>query len=555
MRVTEKSTESGAAKEAYVPPHARNQAAKRTVPDRAASFASAVSRQQNNPELEAELFGSRISSGINFDKYDDIPVTATGSDVPKPCNSFDEADLHPLIGNVIRLAQYTKPTPIQKYSFGIVDARRDLMACAQTGSGKTGAFLVPIISKMLKIGRASESLPNQSIYAGTRFFGGRTKIQPKALILAPTRELAQQIFDEARKFSYGSWVQPCVIFGGEDPMPQLRSMEKGCDLLVATPGRLTDMIQRGKISLAGVHSLVLDEADRMLDMGFEPQIRSLVSQTDMPATGKRQTLMFSATFPREIQDLAKTFLANYIFVTVGKVGASSENIQQHVEYVAEDQKRSLLIDILKNEGADGLTLIFTETKRNADILDTFLYQNGFACTSIHGDRTQAQRQEALAYFKSKQANILVATSVASRGLDIPNVTHVINYEVPADLDDYVHRIGRTGRAGNTGKSTTFFTDSNRGSARELIKILEDANQQVPDFLRSFAATYGGSGGRSTPISGGGSSRWGGGRFNRSTPSFGGGPRLNGPPANHRAPEPSPGRSFGATRSSNSSWDI
>lgn len=447
---------------------------------------------ERDAALETELFGSRINSGINFDKYDEIPVSATGNNTPAPYESFESADFHECIRNVLTLAQYTKPTPIQKYSFSIVEASRDLMACAQTGSGKTGAFLIPLVSKMLKLPREGPAVGHYSNMSGS---GRRQAARPKLLVLAPTRELAQQIFDEARKFTYRSWIKPCVIFGGDDPVAQLRSMEKGCDLLVATPGRLTDMIERGRISLGEVHSLVLDEADRMLDMGFEPQIRRIVSDTDMPPVGVRQTLMFSATFPRDIQDLAREFLSNYVFVTVGKVGASSENIRQHIELVTEDEKRSVLLDILKTEG-EGLTLIFTETKKNADILDNFLYNQGYACCSIHGDRSQQQRTEALQMFKSGRAPILVATSVASRGLDIPNVTHVINYELPNDMDDYVHRIGRTGRAGNIGKATTFFTEANRGNAKELKKILEDAKQEVPSWLYDMCTaqgpSYGGS---------------------------------------------------------------
>jgi ATP-dependent RNA helicase DDX3X len=243
----------------------------------------------------------------------------------------------------------------------------------------------------------------------------------------------------------------------------------------------------------------------MLDMGFEPQIRRIVEGEDMPPTNGRQTLMFSATFPRDIQMLARDFLSDYIFLSVGRVGSTSENITQKIEYVEDPDKRSVLLDILHTHGA-GLTLIFVETKRMADTLSDFLINQGFPATSIHGDRTQRERERALEMFRSGRAPILVATAVAARGLDIPNVKHVVNYDLPTDIDDYVHRIGRTGRAGNTGVSTAFF---NRG------------NQEVPGFLESIAREGGGFGGRGGR-SGGGRGR--GQAATRDVRTFGGGQR-------------------------------
>ena len=318
------------------------------------------------------------------------------------------------------------------------------------------------------------------------------------LILAPTQDLVKQIHNEARKFAYRSWVRPAVVYGGADINQQLRSIERGCDLLSATPGRLVDLIERGRISLSNIKYLVLDEADRMLDMGFEPQIRHIVQGVDMPGTAERQTLMFSATFPRDIQMLAKDFLKDYVFLSVGRVGSTSENITQKIEYVEDNDKRSVLLDILASQPKEdlGLTLVFVETKRMADMLSDFLMSNSLPATSIHGDRTQREREMALQTFRTGRTPIMVATAVAARGLDIPNVTHVINYDLPSDIDDYVHRIGRTGRAGNTGVSTAFFNRGNKNIVRDLLELLREANQDIPDWLETVAheASFGSGGG-------------------------------------------------------------
>ncbi|KAF1984576.1 DEAD-domain-containing protein [Aulographum hederae CBS 113979] len=490
----------------------------------------------SNPRVERELFGvpndpTKQQTGINFEKYDDIPVEASGQNVPEAVTTFTNPPLDDhLIAN-IGLAGYKVPTPVQKYSIPIVMGGRDLMACAQTGSGKTGGFLFPILSQAFQTG------PSAAPAAGGNF-GRQRKAYPTSLILAPTRELVSQIYDEARKFAYRSWVRPCVVYGGADIGSQLRQIERGCDLLVATPGRLVDLIERGRISLQNIKYLVLDEADRMLDMGFEPQIRRIVEGEDMPAVHSRQTLMFSATFPRDIQMLARDFLKEYIFLSVGRVGSTSENITQKVEYVEDHDKRSVLLDILHTHGA-GLTLIFVETKRMADSLSDFLINQQFPATSIHGDRTQRERERALEMFRGGHCPILVATAVAARGLDIPNVTHVVNYDLPTDIDDYVHRIGRTGRAGNTGLSTAFFNRGNRGVVRDLIELLKEAHQDVPSFLETIAreSSFGGGGGGGRGRAGGrgrggGATRdvrrgGGGGGFGGGAPSYGGGGGYSG----------------------------
>lgn len=497
-----------------------------------------------NEAMEVELFGVQDdpkfqSSGINFDNYDDIPVEASGEDVPEAITSFTSPPLEELLVENINLSRFVKPTPVQKYSVPIVTSGRDLMACAQTGSGKTGGFLFPVFSMCFQAG--PDPIPvEKNVFA-------KRKAYPTALILAPTRELVSQIFEEAKKFAYRSWMKPAVVYGGADISQQIRSLDRGCDLLVATPGRLNDLLERGKISLKNTKFLVLDEADRMLDMGFEPQIRHIVQDCDMPDVQNRQTLLFSATFPRDIQILAKDFLKNYIFLSVGRVGSTSENITQRVLYVEDEDKKSVLLDLLASteDVSTGLTLIFVETKRMADLLSDFLLSQNIGAASIHGDRSQYEREHALEMFRSGRAPIMVATAVAARGLDIPNVTHVVNYDLPGDIDDYVHRIGRTGRAGNTGIATAFINRGNKNVVKDLIDLLTEASQEVPAFLTTLSreANFGGRGR-------GGRGRGGGSRDFRRGGASGGGSRFNDAPSRNFS---SGGSSFGGSSYGGSSY--
>ncbi|XP_040382005.1 DEAD-box ATP-dependent RNA helicase 52B [Oryza brachyantha] len=456
------------------------------------------------------------NTGINFDAYEDIPVETSGHDVPPPVNTFAAIDLGDALNENIRRCKYVKPTPVQRYAIPISMAGRDLMACAQTGSGKTAAFCFPIISGIMKSRPPPRSRGSRTAY-------------PLALILSPTRELSVQIHEEARKFAYQTGVKVVVAYGGAPINQQLRELERGVEILVATPGRLMDLLERARVSLQMIKYLALDEADRMLDMGFEPQIRKIVEQMDMPPRGERQTMLFSATFPKEIQRMASDFLADYIFLAVGRVGSSTDLIVQRVEFVLEADKRSYLMDLLHAQRANGthgkqaLTLVFVETKRGADALENWLCNNCFPATSIHGDRTQQEREYALRSFKSGATPILVATDVAARGLDIPHVAHVINFDLPNDIDDYVHRIGRTGRAGKSGLATAFFNESNTSLARSLSELMQEANQEVPQWLERYAArsSYGGGGGGRNRRSGGGA-RFGGRDFRRDRGSSGGG---------------------------------
>ncbi|CAN0879243.1 DEAD-box ATP-dependent RNA helicase 37 [Linum grandiflorum] len=478
-------------------------------------------------DVECEPSGQE-STGINFDAYEDIPVEASGSNIPPPVNTFAEIDLGEAVNQNIRRCKYVKPTPVQRNAIPILIAGRDLMACAQTGSGKTAAFCFPIISGIIRDNMVQRQRAPRTAY-------------PLALILSPTRELASQIHDEAKKFAYQTGVRVVVAYGGAPIQQQLRELERGVDILVATPGRLVDLLERARVSLQMIRYLALDEADRMLDMGFEPQIRKIVEQVDMPPSGMRQTMLFSATFPKEIQRLASDFLSNYIFLAVGRVGSSTDLILQRVEFVQNADKRSHLMDLLHAQkesevnGKESLTLVFVETKKGADSLEYWLCGNGFPATTIHGDRTQQERELALRSFKTGRTPILVATDVAARGLDIPHVAHVINFDLPNDIDDYVHRIGRTGRAGKSGLATAFFNDGNTSMARSLVDLMQEANQEVPAWLVRYASrsSYGGGKNRR---GGGGGSRFGARDFRSDGGSFsrggggdyhGGGGNMNG----------------------------
>lgn len=446
-----------------------------------------TSIRPRDPSKESKIFGERhMSTGINFSKYDGITVEATGNNVPTPIESFssnseNSISLHSLLLENVNLAGYSRPTPVQKSAIPIVIGKKDIMACAQTGSGKTAAFLLPIISELLSNGPPAALLSIETGY--------RKVAYPIALILAPTRELSAQIYGEALKFSYRSWITPCVVYGGTEMYSQLSSLDRGADILVATPGRLMDMIERNRVNLSHVRYLVLDEADRMLDMGFEPVIRRIVLECNMPVKEQRQTLLFSATFSKEIQSLAKAFLSDYIFLKIGRVGSTSENIVQVIMNVEQNEKLSYLLDILSSIPTENnRTLIFVEKKRDADILENFLVREKIQATSIHGDRSQGEREEALRKFKSAERPVLVATSVASRGLDIRDVKTVIIYDFPNDLDEYVHRIGRTGRMGNIGTAISFFSRQNESLASELAALLREACQKVPEFLDQMAAS-------------------------------------------------------------------
>mmetsp|Transcript_2412 Transcript_2412/g.5490 ORF Transcript_2412/g.5490 Transcript_2412/m.5490 type:complete len:772 (-) Transcript_2412:482-2797(-) len=436
--------------------------------------------RDKNEREEVRIFGVK-KTGINFDKYNDVQIECSGEGIPDPVLSFEDAQFHTLLQSNISLAGFKTPTPVQKYSIPICQNHRDLMACAQTGSGKTGGFLFPILQRMLEDSEA-ELRRNGSLSNG-RYMGrgGRRRYcAPGCLILSPTRELALQINKEAQKFCYRTPLKTVCVYGGEDIYHQVRQLESGCDLVIATPGRLVDLISRRKISMSAIKYLCFDEADRMLDMGFEPQIRQIIQDSDMPEKEYRQTLMFSATFPTQIQSMAQDFLKDYIFLSVGRVGATCSLVTQKVMYVEDRKKKDALMRVLPQ--CTGLTLIFVERKRSADEITAWLIQMGVDAISIHGDRSQQERKDALEMFKSGRCPILVATDVAARGLDIDDVTDVINFDMPSSIDTYVHRIGRTGRCGRTGTAVTFVNEGNKNVLQDLFHSLKESKQETPDWF-------------------------------------------------------------------------
>lgn len=429
---------------------------------------------ERNSAYEKELFEDphEVKCGINFDAYDEIPVEITGNNAPQPMNDWEDGGFSPKMRFNLRKCGFKKPTPVQKYSVPAVMNFRNLMACAQTGSGKTAAFLVPTFENLMRRQDRREEE-----------FGKRT-FYPRAVVLAPTRELAQQIHKEARKFLYTTGLRAVCIFGGGGKRDQISNMEDGMEILIGTPGRMNDLCQSNYINMSCVQFLILDEADRMLDMGFAPQIREIVGDYEMPTKENRTTLMFSATFPREIQRLARDFMDDYLFLAVGRVGAASELITQIVYPVEYREKDDRLVEEISSR--EGKILVFVQTKRKADELQWELDRtHGISADAIHGDKSQYERERALQNFRQGRSRVLIGTDVCARGIDIPKIETVIQYDLPQNIDDYVHRIGRSARAGNKGTAIAFVTRRD-GLCGDLKFELEKANQDVPSWLRDYS---------------------------------------------------------------------
>ena len=351
---------------------------------------------------------------------------------PKPV-AFETLGLESSLIEGIRVRGFSSTTPIQSAVIPIVMDGNDLIGCADTGTGKTAAFLLPILNRMLK---ARATAPDER---------GFTRV----LILAPTRELCSQIEDDVQGFTYHTDLTSIAVYGGVPMDPQERALKSGVDIVVATPGRLMDHMRNGAVKFDKLDTLVLDEADRMMDMGFWPDVRRIVAA--LPDTAARQTLLFSATMPEDVMKLADEVVCDAKFVQVGSTGPA-KSITHTIENVPAGQKTEWLAKFLRH--ADGPVLVFVRTKSGAERLARRLAAGGLKAVALHADRTQAQRMQAVEGFRSGRYRVLVATDVAARGLDIDGITHVVNYEVPSNRETYVHRVGRTGRADATGTALT-----------------------------------------------------------------------------------------------------
>ncbi len=352
---------------------------------------------------------------------------------PAGRNSFESFGLCPEILRAVAEKSYTRPTPIQEKAIPIVLEGKDLLGCAQTGTGKTAAFALPILHRL-----------RETPWKGV----GRRPI--RALVLTPTRELASQIAESFREYGAHTGLRHAVVFGGVGQHPQAQALKQGIDILVATPGRLLDLMSQGLVLLRTVETLVLDEADRMLDMGFIHDIRRIMGQ--LP--GKRQTLFFSATMPGEIRGLADTMLRDPVRVAVTPVATPAAAVAQQVHYVEKPDKIDLLRHLLDGPSVRN-ALVFTRTKHGADKVTRQLERDNVRVEAIHGNKSQNARERALCNFKRGRTRVLVATDIAARGLDISELSHVINFDLPNDPESYVHRIGRTGRAGASGIALSF----------------------------------------------------------------------------------------------------
>lgn len=447
---------------------------------------------------------------------------------PDPFFNFDDAPFCDAILNGFKAAGFEKPTAIQSQAWPIALRGNDLISIAKTGSGKTCGFLLPALHQHLQTrGRA------------------RGPSNPVLLVLAPTRELACQIMEEVQRFGRPVGFRAVCCYGGSSKFPQIAALQRGVDCIVATPGRINDLLEMRKANLSSVRFLVLDEADRMLDMGFEPQIRSVVKHVPQET---RQTLLFSATWPKEIQRLAHDFLKDPIQINVGDVDrlVANKDIKQTIFMVEDHEKFDKLKQILTDLTNEGIpehedinkardlggkkhpkVIVFVAKKVSCDSLANQLWDDGFAVDSLHGDRVQWERTKVMNAFKSGTLRMLIATDVAARGLDVKDVGLVVNYDMPLGVngvEDYVHRIGRTGRAGAKGMAYTFFTPGDKKCAGKLVEVLQQAGQEIPAGLQAMVPRqrFGGGGrGRGRGYGGRGRGGYGGGGRSYGGRSYGG----------------------------------
>jgi ATP-dependent RNA helicase RhlE len=368
--------------------------------------------------------------------------------------TFSDLKLIVTLTEALTKKGYTTPTPIQQQSIPHILEGKDIFGCAQTGTGKTAAFALPIL---------------QLIHAK----GNQPKGVIKALILAPTRELALQISENFHAYGKGTNIRHAVVFGGVSQFAQVNTLKQGVDVLVATPGRLLDLMNQGYIKLNNIEYFVLDEADRMLDMGFINDIKKIIAK--LPA--KKQTLFFSATAAPEIMKLANTLLQNPVRVNVTPVSTAAELVKQSVYYVNKADKRDLLRHVLNNNNIEH-ALVFTRTKRGADKVVKELIKSGIKAEAIHGNKSQGARERALKGFKNRTIRVLVATDIASRGIDVDKLSHVINFEMPEQAETYVHRIGRTGRAGESGVALSFCDRDEMDYLKDINKLIKKTIEVV-----------------------------------------------------------------------------
>ncbi|XP_068435547.1 probable ATP-dependent RNA helicase DDX5 isoform X4 [Clinocottus analis] len=399
-------------------------------------------------------------------------ITFKGRNCPNPITHFNEASFPSYVMDVINKQNWTEPTPIQAQGWPLALSGQDMVGIAQTGSGKTLSYLLPGI-----------------VHINHQPFLERGD-GPICLVLAPTRELAQQVQQVAAEYGSASRLKSTCIYGGAPKGPQLRDLDRGVEICIATPGRFIDFLESGKTNLRRCTYLVLDEADRMLDMGFEPQIRKIVDQI----RPDRQTLMWSATWPKEVRQLAEDFLKEYVQINVGSMQLSANhNILQIVDVCNNGEKETKLVRLLEEimSEKENKTIIFVETKRRCDEITRRVKRDGWPAMGIHGDKSQQERDWVLNEFKYGKASILIATDVASRGLDVEDVKFVINFDYPNNSEDYIHRIGRTARSQKTGTAYTFFTPNNMRQASDLIAVLREANQAINPKLLQMGEDRGG----------------------------------------------------------------
>ncbi|KAL8950241.1 MAG: hypothetical protein Q9222_003707 [Ikaeria aurantiellina] len=436
-------------------------------------------------ELEKMLFHAdeKMEVGENLKKLTDISVTLESETGIQPIVKFDDAGLHPTVRENVKRCGFEIPTPIQAYCLPAVLKNLDVIGIAQTGSGKTAAYLIPTISKLM--GKAKKLCGPRPNVADPNFDLRKdgVRAEPLILIVAPTRELSTQIFDEARRLCYRSMLRPCVIYGGAPSNEQAMQLRKGCDILIATPGRLLDFFERGNLlSACRVKYTIIDEADEMVSGDWEHEMDVIMGGADSNADSDHVYLFFSATFNKAARVIAKKYMStDHVRIRVGRPGSSHGNVVQKVVFVDPSKKRDALWDLLMTM-PPARTIIFTNTKKETDLVDDFLWNKGLPSTSIHSDRTQREREDAIRAFKVGKAPIFVTTGVSARGLDLKNTLHIVNYDFPRDIEEYVHRIGRTARIGNMGLATSFYNDKDESLAEDLVKLLLETQQEIPDFL-------------------------------------------------------------------------